>query len=45
MNSSYDNSLIEYADELAINYKLISDISYCVENINTYFPFVLIFVC
>ncbi|MDC1832727.1 hypothetical protein [Bacteroides uniformis] len=40
MNSSYDNSLTEYADELAINYKLISDISYCIENINTYFPFV-----
>ena len=41
MNSSYDNSLTKYADDLAINYnKLISDMSYCIENINTHFPFV-----
>lgn len=40
MNSSYDNSLTKYADGMAISYKLISDLSYCMENINTHFPFV-----
>ena len=40
MNSSYDNSLTKYADGMAISYKLISDLSYCTENINTHFPFV-----
>lgn len=37
MNSSYDNSLTKYADGMAISYKLISDLSYCTENINTHF--------
>lgn len=39
MNSSYDNSLIQYADGLKIKYQLISDLSYYIDNINKHFPF------
>lgn len=39
MNSYYDDSLIEYLDELKIKYTIISDQSYYVEYINKCFPF------
>ena len=40
MNSYYDNILIKYVEEQKINYTVISNLSYYIENLSKHFLFV-----
>lgn len=40
MNNYYDKILIEFLEERGVNYTLIPDPSYYIENINKKFPFI-----
>lgn len=40
MNNYYDNVLIEYVEEQKINYTVISNLSYYMENLSKHFPFI-----
>ena len=40
MNNYYDNILIEYVEDRKINYTVISNISYYIENLSKLFLFI-----
>ena len=40
MNNFYDNLLIKNVEEQNINYKVISNLSYYMENLSKHFPFI-----